>query len=238
MRLTTISTITGLALAALAQAGEEAAGKAVIAPAPAPVCDWSWFGGGSVGYVTGDAIESELDDWDEPIYTLHLGLERKCPGDNCSHAFFLEVGYTEHDDSLRKPGEVAAQESPASEGPPEGDTIRIDIDMEIIPITLNYKYECLLSDKLNWYAGAGAGIALFDSEGTETTTVGSESISSDDTVFYAQIFAGLVYNISDSLELFGGVRYIFMDDPEDGGVSIDAPLDGAVQYELGGRINF
>ena len=35
-------------------------------------------------------------------------------------------------------------------------------NIEIIPITLNYKYECELSDKLNWYAGAGAGIALVD----------------------------------------------------------------------------
>ena len=33
---------------------------------------------------------------------------------------------------------------------------------EIIPITLNYNYECSLSGNLNWYVGAG--IALVDIE--------------------------------------------------------------------------
>ena len=28
-----------------------------------------------------------VDDWDEHIYTLHIGKERKCAGDKCSQAF-------------------------------------------------------------------------------------------------------------------------------------------------------
>ncbi len=90
MKLTTlIAAITGLALAATAQAGEEASAKQVIAPIAA-ICDWSWFAGGSVGVIDGD-------DWDEDIYTLHIGKERKCAGDKCSQAIYLEVGFTESD---------------------------------------------------------------------------------------------------------------------------------------------
>ena len=212
MKLTTLATITGLALAATAQAGEEASAKQVIAPIAA-LCDWSWFAGGSVGVIDGD-------DWDEDIYTLHIGKERKCAGDKCSQAIYLEVGFTESDFTETE-GEASAATT-------------ISMDIEIIPITLNYKYECELSNKLNWYAGAGAGIALVDVDFEASSINGSISESDDDTAFYGHIFAGLVYNVSDTIEVFGGARLIFMDDVLGG----DSPLDEEVHYELGARYNF
>ena len=214
MKLTTLATITGLALVATAQAGEETSAKQVIAPIAA-LCDWSWFAGGSVGVIDGD-------DWDEDIYTLHIGKERKCAGDKCSQAIYLEVGFTESD--------FTESEGGVSEEPP----ITTSTDIVIIPITLNYKYECELSHKLNWYAGAGAGIALVDVDFEESSSNGSISESDDDTAFYGHIFAGLVYNVSDTIEVFGGARYIFMDDVL-GGESL---LDEEVHYELGARYNF
>ena len=57
MKIKTLIAVSGLALAATAQAGEEASAKQVIAPIAA-LCDWSWFAGGSVGVIDGD-------DWDE-----------------------------------------------------------------------------------------------------------------------------------------------------------------------------
>jgi len=223
MKLTTLATITGLALAATAQAGEEASAKQVIAPIAA-LCDWSWFAGGSVGVIDGD-------DWDEDIYTLHIGKERKCAGDKCSQAIYLEVGFTESD--FR---DVDSVSSPA-EPDPIITTTSITTDIEIIPITLNYKYECELSNKLNWYAGAGAGIALVDVD-IETSISGDNgsttSESDDDTAFYGHIFAGLVYNLSETIEVFGGARLILMDDVL-GGESL---LDEEVHYELGARYNF
>ena len=223
MKIKTLIAVSGLALAATAQAGEEASAKQVIAPIAA-LCDWSWFAGGSVGVIDGD-------DWDEDIYTLHIGKERKCAGDKCSQAIYLEVGFTESDfrdvDSVSSPGEPD----------PIITTTSITTDIEIIPITLNYKYECELSDKLNWYAGAGAGIALVDVD-IETSVSGDNggptSESDDDTAFYGHIFAGLVYNVSDTIEVFGGARFIFMDDVLGG----DSPLDEEVHYELGARYNF
>ena len=214
MKLTTLATITGLALVATAQAGEETSAKQVIAPIAA-LCDWSWFAGGSVGVIDGD-------DWDEDIYTLHIGKERKCAGDKCSQAIYLEVGFTESD--------FTESEGGVTEEP----LITTSTDIEIIPITLNYKYECELSHKLNWYAGAGAGIALVDVDFEESSSNGSISESDDDTAFYGHIFAGLVYNVSDTIEVFGGARYIFMDDVL-GGESL---LDEEVHYELGARYNF
>ena len=217
MKIKTLIAVSGLALAATAQAGEEASAKQVIAPIAA-LCDWSWFAGGSVGVIDGD-------DWDEDIYTLHIGKERKCAGDKCSQAIYLEVGFTESDFTESEGGFL------------EEPLITTSTDIEIIPITLNYKYECELSDKLNWYAGAGAGIALVDVD-IETSVSGDNggptSESDDDTAFYGHIFAGLVYNVSDTIEVFGGARYIFMDDVL-GGESL---LDEEVHYELGARYNF
>jgi len=204
--------LTGLAFSTSAQAGEDysAKGAKVVIPAPAP-CLWTWFAGGSAGYIAGD--------WDEEIYTLHVGAELKCPDAACSHAFYLEVGYTEKDrkfhyfDSSRESRE------------------RGYANLEIIPITLNYKYECALTDQLNWYAGAGAGIALVDYEITD----GTGRHSDDDTAFYAHVFAGLVYNVSESFEVFGGLRFIFMDDVFGG---LQSPIDEELHYELGARFNF
>ena len=224
MKLTTLATITGLALVATAQAGEETSAKQVIAPIAA-LCDWSWFAGGSVGVIDGD-------DWDEDIYTLHIGKERKCAGDKCSQAIYLEVGFTESD--FR---DVDSVTTTPDEGDPITTTTSTITNIDIIPITLNYKYECELSNKLNWYAGAGAGMALVDVD-IETSISGDNgsttSESDDDTAFYGHIFAGLVYNVSDTIEVFGGARFIFMDDVLGG----DSPLDEEVHYELGARYNF
>ncbi|MGB0992504.1 MAG: outer membrane protein [Akkermansiaceae bacterium] len=221
MKNTTMTLLAGLALATTSYAGEDYSakgGKEIIAP-PAPSCLWTWFAGGSIGQVSGD--------WDEEMYTLHFGTERKCPGSNCSHAFYLEVGFTEKDDIVNIPT-----------ASPIGNYVgRVDVEAEIIPITLNYKYECSLTDKLNWYAGVGAGIALVDLD--INGTGGNNSF--DDTTFYAHIFAGVVYNVSESFEVYVGARYIFMDDADltgfsafDDGIS----LDEDVQYELGARFNF
>ena len=205
MKNTAITLFAGLALATTAQAGPDYSSKSakdVVVPPP-PACLWTWFAGGSIGQIDGD--------WDEEIYTLHVGVERKCPGQSCTHAFYLEVGFTEKDESFDI-GVVGATR------------LVYDLEAEIIPITLNYKYECALTGKLNGYIGAGAGVALVDLD-----IEGASSMSEDDTTFYAHIFAGLVYNVSESFEIFGGIRYIFMDDPSLTGVSMfddEIELDG------------
>ena len=215
MKKTVTTLFAGLAIAISAQAGDDYSakgGKEVIPPAPAP-CLWTWFAGGSAGEVSGD--------WDEEIYTLHVGVERKCPESDCTHSFFLEVGYTEKDWHVDYMNPNTASNI---------SYLQHDVDLEIIPITLNYKYECSLTGSLNWYIGAGAGIALceYDISGDLVND------SDDDTTFYAHIFAGLTYNVSETFEIFGGVRMIFMDDL----FGLDSALDEEAHYEIGARINF
>ncbi len=181
----------------------------VIPPAP---CLWTWFAGGSVGQIGGD--------WDEEIYTLQVGAEFGCPDAACTQAVYLEVGFTEKDETF-------AFQNPIPSLP----DLKGHETTQIIPITLNYKYECSLTDQLNWYVGAGAGVAVVDFDIRDNTG----NRSHHDTKFYAHVFAGLVYNLSQSLELFGGARYIHMDSVFGGQSS---PVDNEFHYELGARFNF
>ncbi|MDE0836592.1 MAG: hypothetical protein OSA84_09600 [Akkermansiaceae bacterium] len=220
MKTTTMTLIAGLAIATTAYAGDDYSSKSAkeVIPPPAPSCLWSWFAGGSAGYVSGD--------WDEEIYTLHVGTERKCDGDNYSHAFFLEVGYTEKDAAGDEDREGSSVSGDNSQG-------HLNIHAEIIPITLNYKYECALTGNLNWYVGAGTGIALVDLD----TSLGGW----DDTTFYAHVFAGIVYNVSESFELSLGVNYLIMNDPNLTGSSPTdkaVSVDGDIQVKVGASINF
>ena len=221
MKNTSMTLMISAALMASTYAGDDYSakgGKEIIPPPPS--CLWTWFAGGSAGEIDGD--------WDEEIYTLHVGVERKCPGEACSHAFFLEVGWTEKD--TRYHGIIG--DYPTD----------IKFECEVIPITLNYKYECQLSNKLNWYVGAGAGVALTDCKASITRRTTSASNSEDETVFYAHVFAGLVYNVNESLEVYGGVRHVFMDDPDFFSVGKALgekfEIDGGIHYELGVRYNF
>lgn len=225
MKTTILPLLTAFALTSAVQAGSDYSAKA-MPQAAAPSCLWTWFAGGSGGYLSGD--------WDEDIYTLHLGAERKCTGSDASHAVYLEVGYTEKNDSYDS-GLIYQRDKIAVS------RFAIDYDIEIIPITLNYKYEQTLSGNFNWYVGAGAGIALYDINMSSNFIKVIGGNSNDDTVFYAHVFAGVTYNVSESFEIFGGVRYVYMDDPD---FFTGAPIedgqspDGDLHIEIGGRFNF
>ncbi|MCP5536848.1 MAG: P44/Msp2 family outer membrane protein [Akkermansiaceae bacterium] len=226
MKKTLLTSLLGIAFAGTTLAGPVASAKEVIVPPPAP-CLWSWFAGGSA--------ETVQNDWDEEIYSFHIGVERQCPGSNCSQAIYLEVGYSDKDAGFHR--EEGAADVAGYLGLNLGQQIRVGLEAEIMPITVNYKYECSLAGNLNWYIGAGAGIALVDLE--FYTTI--DKVTFDDAVFYAHAFAGLSYNISASIEVFAGARYVWMDDPSLTGIGMfdDAiTLDGEIIYELGARFNF
>lgn len=200
MKKFALTLLTGFTLAAAAQAGEDYSAKAPIAPAPAPAL-WTWFAGGSVGYLT---------DMDSEMYTLHVGTEYHVD-DVSSHAIFLEVGYGNPSKSFND------------------NNTKYNVDIDMIPITLNYKYERQLTGNLNWYVGAGAGVMLLDG--------GSKSDNTDfsETEFLGQIFGGLVYNVSDDFEVFGGARYMYVSD--DNFANRDVYGDDWM-FELGARWNF
>lgn len=111
---------------------------------------------------------------------------------NYTQSLFLEVGWLD-DDSGRN-------------------------GLEALPVTINYEYKRAITRCLNFYIGGGVGVAFTDSE-SEVLKSGKptgESISRDDTVFVAQAFAGLTYCVTESVELYGGVRYLWSDNIENG----------------------
>ena len=226
-----IAVLTVLATSSWAVAGEPVYDKSPMVPPPAPSL-LQWFAGGSVGY---------LLDNEEEMYHLHVGRELANDIGCWSPSVYLEVGYTELG------GCFDQQIDPQSLAGEDFFFERICLDLEIIPVTLNYKLEQQVSNNLNWYVGVGAGVAFIDADAT-IYSKGTFSRSDDDTVFYAQAFTGLVYNVNPSFEVYGGVRYIYFDEPsfDFDGLSADwSDIESAfgfenedVLVELGGRFNY
>jgi len=245
-----------LALALPAVAGTS---KEVIAPAQSDPCIWSWFTGASVGYLT---------EFEEPMYHLHVGTDTCWNVGGWDVALFGEVGYTEKEESYRGfrrgdndfSDEIQAvvingdnyckgydcfdeEFFPSSSFDLDelGNALKnapfsSKLKLRIIPITANVKFERALSGNLNAYFGAGAGMANVDL----SIKSGAGNVSDDDWVFCAQVFAGLVYNVSPAFEVYGGARWMYFDDADlsDNGVSGTLELDDDFLLELGARYNF
>jgi opacity protein-like surface antigen len=221
--------LAGCALVAAARAG-----TTYVGPAGAPSASLGqWFAGGSVGY---------LLDLEQEMYQLHAGMKFAQSAGGGSHSVFLEVGLVQDDWRYveRPPAGVVG-----------GRTYTGEVELDIVPITLNYIYQAPLADRLDFYAGAGLGVAVVDSSHSWSWTQallppnnqgwGAEDRS--DTRFYGNVFLGLAWRVNDSFEVFGGARYIFMDEEDHrvpGGPSIDldSGIDGDVLIELGARFRF
>jgi hypothetical protein len=215
MKNTTKTITKSLAAALVLSSATSFAGEPVMMPmepAPAPSL-WSWFAGGSVGYLT---------DAEEEFYSVHLGAEKHVG--ETSHALYLEVGYFEFSES------GIFEDIASTDGP-----IGYDLDVDFIPVTLNYKFERPLFNNVNYYLGAGAGAMFIDGD------------SDDDTVFTAQASFGLVWNVSERFEIFGGGRWLYLDEVEFSnrveygeGQFFDAKSDSSDDWlaEIGLRFNF
>jgi opacity protein-like surface antigen len=223
------------ALAAPVLAGTEA--KQVIIPSE-PAQPWNWFAGGSVGY---------LNDFDEEMYHLHAGADTPWSVAGWNVALFGEVGYTEKEENFRGTetsvipqanynvdldSMADALQALADSG--AGDT---GFDLNVMPLTFNVKFERQLTGNLGAYVGAGLGVADVDL----SINAGEAGRYSDaDWVFVFQAFAGLVYNVNPSFEIYGGARWISFDEAElsDGGESGTLDLGDDCLIELGARYNF
>lgn len=128
-------------------------------------------------------------DAETEYYNGRVGYEFANPK-GYTQSLFLEVGWLDDDSSLG--------------------------GLEAIPVTLNYEYKRALTRCLNFYIGGGVGVAFTDSETILDPTKPNERSSDDDTVFVVQAFAGLTYCVTESVELYGGVRYLWSDDIGEG----------------------
>ena len=201
----------------------ESAPAPMPAPTPAPSF-WNWFVGGSYNYV---------DGWEDEMWTLHVGTE-KFVG-LTSHGVYLEIGWA---------GDNWSGSDTDTNVLFEDNFYDVDWkeeeDFDMLPVSLNYKFERPLfsSSSLRYYLGIGGGIVFLDAEwklteewnatggGTDFNQTFKESAS--DELWFGQLFAGLAWNITDNFELYGGGRWMFF---EGGGG--DNPAG-----ELGLRYNF
>ncbi|MEK7949566.1 outer membrane protein [Luteolibacter soli] len=215
------SIIAFMFVAGTAMAGTTS--KEVIAPSPAPEPSlWQWFAGGSVGY---------LFDTEEEMYHLHVGVDTPWNWGGWRPSIFLEAGYTENEES-------AVIIDPT--GPPTAVfTTSLNSEFSMVPVTLNFKLERELVHHLSFYFGVGAGVAFTEFDASALYFSGPVAVSEDDEVFYAQVFAGLNYNVTDSFEIYGGARWLYLDDSDISGLpSGVAGFDDDFLGELGVRFNF
>ncbi|BCU77270.1 hypothetical protein [Luteolibacter sp. LG18] len=173
-----------LALAGPVWAGEVHSAKAPISQ-PQESCLDGWFVGASAGY---------LIDFEEPMYTAQFGRDLPMNLGGWCTAAYLELGYT--DKSENRIVDLQRQVF-----------INFDEELQVIPLTLNFKLERPITNNLNVFIGGGLGVAFTEFESHSLVA----QIKQSDTVFAAQIFAGLTYNVSRDFQVYGGARWIYVD---------------------------
>lgn len=109
-------------------------------------------------------------------------------------------------------------------------------DSDVWTLTLAAVYDVPVQGPVRPYIGAGIGLARHDTN-TTFTFAGVEPVteSGDDTVVTYHLRAGLSYQLSDTVVLYGGYRYIGAQDVEIAGTRSTSASDA---LEAGVRIQF
>lgn len=213
-------------IALMLVAGTAMAGTSPKEPiAPPPMQEpslWKWFIGGSAGY---------LIDWEEEMYHAQLGVDMPYDWGGFKPSLYLEVGFAETDASLP----IIDTTIPTAVV-----NTTLFSDFRFVPLTINLKLERELAQNLHFYAGVGLGVAFTEFEAYAPFLAGPPlQVSEDETVFYAQIFAGLGYDVTEHFEIFTGARWIYLDEPDSLGAAAGvAAFEDDVLVEGGVRFTF
>ncbi|MCW1912140.1 porin family protein [Luteolibacter sp. GHJ8] len=195
-----MNTRTAVTLALLAAPSVMLAGEAEYTNTTTTTSAPPSYSSDHVGWYLGGGVDYFFDA-EEPFYNGHLGYDF-----GGGHSLFLESGWLGTEEFV----------------------FPFNVDIDIVPITLNYKYEYMFNERFGLYAGLGAGASNVD--------VNVGFVSDDDWTLTAQAFAGLVYNVSENFEIYGGARYLWIDDPDLFGATFDKFDD--VSAGVGVRFNF
>ena len=133
-------------------------------------------------------------DSEEEILAVQVGTQVSNSG-SMSHNIELELAYADASD--------------------------YGIDVEMMPLMVNYKAINSASEKMDVYFGAGAGMTKVD--------VSGYGMSDDDTVFTLQALVGLEFSFSPTGSLRLGYRYVYLDTVELIGEKIDDLDDSVVE---------
>ncbi len=96
---------------------------------------------------------------------------------------------------------------------------------DLLPVTLNYRLQIPGSGKLGYFVGAGAGFSRTTIDGV--SIIGPVRLR--DTTLALQGFAGLTYQAGPSTTLNLGAKYIWIDDANFAGTSVEVGDDVALQ---------
>ncbi len=153
-----------------------------------------------------DGNDGEID---LNLYTLHVGRSLNQQVLGCDLAAYFEIGMLNGD---------------------SGPSVTPNIDVDVVPLTLNLLAEKELFAGIKGYATGGVGYAF--------TTVSdiAPGTNSGAGGFYAQASLGLSYDVNEDWEIYGGARYLFLGDVDFGVPG--SKLDDNVGYEVGLRYNF
>ncbi len=146
-----------------------------------------------------------LIDADETYTTGRLGWEFKA-NETFSHELGAEIGYTR----AREAGGKAT----------------------LLPVTANYRLNSVISGRLGYYFGVGAGFARVRADGAST----NGPVSLRDTSFAAQGFTGLTWHASDTVAFTAGAKYLWVDDVRLAGTSVEVGDD--IAFSLGLQVKF
>ncbi|MBK1829944.1 TonB-dependent receptor [Verrucomicrobiaceae bacterium R5-34] len=220
---------TVLSLPSIAFAGPTEMAPQQIHVSPTLHDEPDWFIGASGGFL--------LDAEDE-FYSLQIGKRIDNLGD-WKQSLFLDIGYSE----LKNDGDELNLEESFNLTSDDSFTGDADIEADFIPITLNYMLERELTTNLNFYMGVGAGVAIIDADGNFDDPANSIDDSGNDSksTFFAQAFLGLSYDFNPNLSLYGGARYMYIDDyslTTNSGSKIEVDDNDDVLVEMGIRVRF
>jgi opacity protein-like surface antigen len=150
--------------------------------------------GADIGYLT---------DNKDAYYSGRVGWDFKS-GPELSHQFELEIGHTEHSETVSPLGSPVTATS------------------KITPFMVNYRAETTRAGKLGYYFGAGVGLARssFSMPGSGVPTI-SDSGSS----FAFQAFTGISYQATPNATLHLGAKYLSISDVDMFGSSVEVGDD-------------
>jgi opacity protein-like surface antigen len=189
------------------------------------------------------------------MYNLQIGTDTCWSIGGWNIALYGEIGYTQSSEDYNGGGRGIVGGPPNNGGSFSLSDIQnylasysntftgvsTGYDLDIMPLTMNVKFERALTGNLNGYFGGGLGMARVDFSANVSGGPLAGSFSDDDWVFTAQLFAGLSYNVTPAVEVYGGARWIYYDDASfsgAGGLAGTLNLDDDFLVELGLRYNF
>lgn len=216
-----LAVTTGLSASALAGTNEVVQSEA---PAPEPVSNDSWFAGASFGrlydvganFDTNLGFNGELGDLEFDMYSAHVGKRFDSGLYGFNSALYLEVGLLNGDLDFENPTGLGVLLN------------QFNADINIVPVTLNGMLERNIVGGLGAYLGAGVGYGFTEIEVFDE--------SDRDGGLYAQASLGLTYKFTETFEVFGGARWVYLESLE----FADSPLEleDGFAWEAGLRFSF